>query len=229
MIQLITNTFTFSDTILDKIHLSLKKNKPSCLGSIESSNSITIEDYKSSQVYIILHFELYHFSQDPTQKVLSEAPNAKMSRIRSLVLPRSTNRHSDTVHHIMSSSDEDYVADDSDDDRNVQTVTGTHGTRSTGPVKNAANSRGARGGDGKEKGKKQAAWEKITRSWDIVIEGADGSINSAVESLNKQNKRKRFVSCPCSIRIELANSLTKTSERYNTITKRNYKTSHSDY
>ncbi|EHL03062.1 hypothetical protein M7I_1036 [Glarea lozoyensis 74030] len=158
-----------------------------------------------------------------------EASNAKMSRIRSLVRPRGINRHSDTVHHIMSSSDEDYVADDSDDDRNAQTATGTHGTRSTGPVRDATNGRGVRGGDGKEKGKKQAAWEKINRSWDIVIEGADGSINSAVDGLIRQNKRKRFVSCPCLHRMRLANISRKTFEGYNTATKRNYKTSNSDY
>jgi transcription initiation factor TFIIH subunit 2 len=92
----------------------------------------------------------------------------------------------------MSSSDEDYVADDSDDDRNAQRVPGTHGTRSSGPVKDNAGGRGPRGGEGKEKGKKVAAWENINRSWDVVIEGADGSINSTVEGINQQNKRKRY-------------------------------------
>jgi len=118
-----------------------------------------------------------------------------MSRNRSLVLPPTSRRRRVSGQKIMSSSDEDYVADDSDDDRNAQRALGVHGTRSTGPVRDAAAGRGTRGGDGKEKPKRQAAWEQISRSWDIVVEGVDGSINAAVEEVNKQKKRKRFVSC----------------------------------
>jgi hypothetical protein len=130
--------------------------------------------------------------------VFTEAQITKMSRsaIPSLIPPVSGSLNKidqliASTRPTMSSSDEDYVADDSDDDRNAQQVVGSHGTRSTGPVKDAAG-RGARGGDGKEK-KKVAAWENINRSWDVVIEGADGSINSTVEGLAQQNKRKRCV------------------------------------
>lgn len=38
---------------------------------------------------------------------------------------------------------------------------------------------------------KRAAWEDIQRSWDEVVEGADGSINSTVEGLREAGKRKR--------------------------------------
>lgn len=87
----------------------------------------------------------------------------------------------------MSSSDEDYVAE-SDDDTGAHQVSGKHGTRSSGPVKA---SEGAAGGGGTSR--KRAAWEDIQRSWDMVVEGADGSINSAVEGLREAGKRKRFV------------------------------------
>lgn len=82
----------------------------------------------------------------------------------------------------MSSSDEDYIAE-SDDDTGAHQVSSKHGTRSSGPVK------AAEGGTGR----KRAAWEDIQRSWDTVVEGADGSINSAVEGLREAGKRKRFV------------------------------------
>lgn len=91
----------------------------------------------------------------------------------------------------MSSSDEDYVAD-SDDDAGAHQVSAKHGTRSSGPVKA---SEGTAGGGGTSR--KRAAWEDIQRSWDTVVEGADGSINSAVEGLREAGKRKRFVSSSC--------------------------------
>jgi hypothetical protein len=135
-----------------------------------------------------------------TNHSLTEAPSTKISRsaVRCLIPPLSSSfkevdRLLASTRPTMSSSDEDYVADDSDDGRNAQQVVGSHGTRSTGPVKDTSG-RGGRGGDGKEK-KKVAAWENISRSWDVVIEGADGSINSTVESISLQNKRKRCVFC----------------------------------
>jgi transcription initiation factor TFIIH subunit 2 len=94
----------------------------------------------------------------------------------------------------MADSDGEYVADDlSDDDLGSVQVDGGHGTRSSGPVKGGAGST-TRGGD-KETGgnRRRAAWEDIQRSWDTVVEGADGSINSTVEGLREASKRQRLV------------------------------------
>ncbi|KAI9846189.1 MAG: hypothetical protein M1837_004303 [Sclerophora amabilis] len=80
----------------------------------------------------------------------------------------------------MAESDGDYVEDLSDDETNAHQVTrgGGAGTRSSG----------RRGGQAAQP---KARWEDISRSWDTVVEGADGSINSTVVGLLEANKRKR--------------------------------------
>lgn len=92
----------------------------------------------------------------------------------------------------MVDSDDDYEADEISDDDLVaaQVAGGRHGTRSTGPVKGTVNA-STRGGDGQGGARRRAAWEDIQRSWDTVVEGADGSINSAVEGLREAGKRQR--------------------------------------
>lgn len=94
----------------------------------------------------------------------------------------------------MADSDGEYVADDlSDDDLGSAQVDGGHGTRSSGPARGGAAST-TRGGDREAGGnRRRAAWEDIQRSWDTVVEGADGSINSAVEGLREASKRQRLV------------------------------------
>lgn len=92
----------------------------------------------------------------------------------------------------MADSDGEYVDDLSDDDIGAPAnVNAGHGTRSTGAATGAAGSaakeKAANGGGNRRK----AAWEDIQRSWDTVVEGADGSINSTVEGLREANKRKR--------------------------------------
>lgn len=93
----------------------------------------------------------------------------------------------------MADSDGEYMGDDlSDDDlasNQVSTSTNPHGTRSMGPPKSSAGSK-TRGGDGGNT-RRKAAWEDIQRSWDTVVEGADGSINSTVEGIREAGKRKR--------------------------------------
>lgn len=95
----------------------------------------------------------------------------------------------------MADSDGEYMDDLSDDDIGAPaTVNAGHGTRSTGA---AAAATGAAGPTSKAKAtngggnRRRAAWEDIQRSWDTVVEGADGSINSTVEGLREANKRKR--------------------------------------
>lgn len=93
----------------------------------------------------------------------------------------------------MADSDGEYVGDDlSDDDlasHQVSTSTNVYGTRSMGPPKGLAGFK-TRGGDGGNT-RRKAAWEDIQRSWDTVVEGADGSINSTVEGIREAGKRKR--------------------------------------
>jgi len=97
----------------------------------------------------------------------------------------------------MSDSDGEYIADDiSDDDLGAHQVSNSHGTRSSAPVRNAVGS-GTRGGDTNSgSNRRRAAWEDIQRSWDSVVEGADGSINSTVEGLREASKRKRYIATP---------------------------------
>ena len=78
----------------------------------------------------------------------------------------------------MVDSDDEYVQDASDDDVNLHRVTrgdGRGGSRTSG-----ANARGGAGG-----------WE-VTRTWENVVEGADGTISSTVEGLLEASKRKRL-------------------------------------
>lgn len=92
----------------------------------------------------------------------------------------------------MSDSDDDYIADDgSDDDIGNHQVSRRDGNRSAGgPVQGTVGT--TRGGDTNTGTvRKKAAWEDIQRSWDTVVEGADGSINSTVEGLREAGKRKR--------------------------------------
>ncbi|KAI9749990.1 MAG: glutamate synthase [NADH] [Chaenotheca gracillima] len=82
----------------------------------------------------------------------------------------------------MADSDGEYVEDLSDDETNAHQVTrgAGAGTRSSG----------RRGGQAAQP---KARWEDISRSWDKVVEGADGSINSTVLGLLEANKRKRIM------------------------------------
>jgi hypothetical protein len=93
---------------------------------------------------------------------------------------------------VMSDSDGEYVADDLSDEDIAAHQVSRHGTRSSGPVRGAAGS-ATRGGDTNTgTNRRRAAWEDIQRSWDTVVEGADGSINSTVEGLREAGKRKRY-------------------------------------
>ncbi|MCJ1410494.1 hypothetical protein MMC19_004579 [Ptychographa xylographoides] len=78
----------------------------------------------------------------------------------------------------MPDSDDDYIQDISDDD------TGTHQVnRSAGPSTRKKAAQNARATTG---------WE-VTRTWENVTEGADGTISSTVEGLLEAGKRKRLL------------------------------------
>jgi transcription initiation factor TFIIH subunit 2 len=129
----------------------------------------------------------------------------------------------------MSDSDGEYVADDlSDDDIGTHHVS-NHGTRSTGPVRGTAGS-GTRGGDTNAgSNRRRAAWEDLQRSWDNVVEGADGSINSTVEGLREAGKRKRSVAPLPDLDIGSLSLtfLLKVITRYNSSTTRHHPASYS--
>lgn len=72
----------------------------------------------------------------------------------------------------MADSDEDYVQEISDDDAEAHQVTRGSGAGTK------SSAQGVRGGGG---------WE-VTRTWEKVIEGEDGTIN---EELLEAGKRKR--------------------------------------
>ena len=74
----------------------------------------------------------------------------------------------------MAESDDEYVQDISDDEVEAHQV-----TRGAGPGSRVTG-QGSRG----------AGWE-VTRTWENVVEGADGTISSTVEGLLEAGKRKR--------------------------------------
>ena len=81
----------------------------------------------------------------------------------------------------MADSDGEYVDDHSDDEINAHQVTRGAGTRS----------RANRNGGALQAPQPKARWEDIQRSWDNVVEGADGSISGTVVGLLEAGKRKR--------------------------------------
>ena len=74
----------------------------------------------------------------------------------------------------MPGSDDEYIQDLSEDEVEAHQVTRGSGEGTTG--------RGS--------GKRGGAFE-VLRTWEEVVEGADGTINSTVEGLLEADKRKR--------------------------------------
>jgi len=85
----------------------------------------------------------------------------------------------------MADSDDEYISDASDLPAPTAAGVRAHATRSTGPVPSAAPKIDKGGGH------KRAAWEDIQRSWDTVVEGADGNLTTSVEELKEAGKRQR--------------------------------------
>lgn len=87
----------------------------------------------------------------------------------------------------MADSDEEYVGEVTEDEDDLQVTRGD----------NPRAKRKQRGG---------AEWE-LSRTWETLVEGADGTINSTVEGLLEAGKRKRSVHSPYSIHIFLLNCI----------------------
>ncbi len=81
----------------------------------------------------------------------------------------------------MADSDGEYIDDLSDDETNAHQV--TRGA--------AGGTRSSRRRGGAQAAQPKARWEDIQRSWDNVVEGADGSISGTVVGLLEASKRKR--------------------------------------
>ena len=79
----------------------------------------------------------------------------------------------------MADSDEEYVGEVTEDEDDLQVTRGD----------NSRARRKQRGG---------AEWE-LSRTWETLVEGADGTINSTVEGLLEAGKRKRSVRFPYSV------------------------------
>ncbi|KAI9813995.1 MAG: hypothetical protein M1827_003459 [Pycnora praestabilis] len=85
----------------------------------------------------------------------------------------------------MADSDGDYIEDISDGDPSTHQVAkggARTATRSSGGIRGA--------GQGAQP---KAAWEDIKRSWENVVEGADGTVSSTVEQMLEAGKRKRLL------------------------------------
>lgn len=101
----------------------------------------------------------------------------------------------------MSDSDRDYIGDDLSDEDYGTRKPSRYGTRASGSAQDGRPT----GGSAKKRkdpnssisdnkgttSRRRAAWEDIQRSWDSVVEGADGSIDSIVEGIKEAGMRKR--------------------------------------
>lgn len=80
--------------------------------------------------------------------------------------------------HLMADSDEEYVHDSSPEETEaVGFTTSKNQTRRTALAGGSA---------------QPARWEEIQRSWDTVLEAADGSISGTVLDLLESQKRRRY-------------------------------------
>ncbi|GAP85533.1 putative transcription initiation factor TFIIH subunit 2 [Rosellinia necatrix] len=87
----------------------------------------------------------------------------------------------------MADSDGDYQADDGSEDE-----FGHHQVSSSTPLDPRSGSRTDRLKKGGRKAGK-AAWEDLQRSWDTVVEGADGTLAGTIEGLAEAQKRARLL------------------------------------
>ncbi|KAK6509523.1 hypothetical protein TWF481_004263 [Arthrobotrys musiformis] len=92
----------------------------------------------------------------------------------------------------MADSDEDFVLSSSGDDR-PKARGGAGASRRSGTTRGSGGGKSKKS-DGPAPGAtKREKWEDIQRSWDNVVEGADGSIAGTVIGLLEATKRKRLL------------------------------------
>lgn len=88
----------------------------------------------------------------------------------------------------VSDHDLDEIVDDDDDDDDELDTGPAVSASASGPRGRAAASRDARK---RKKGRGGAEWE-VSRTWESLVEGADGTISATVEGLLEAGKRKRY-------------------------------------
>lgn len=88
----------------------------------------------------------------------------------------------------MSDSDEEYIAELSDTARDEDL--GPDDDDDEGDIRPLAGGRGARDARRKKKQRKGQEWE-VARTWETLLEGADGTISAAVGGILDAGKRKR--------------------------------------
>ena len=76
----------------------------------------------------------------------------------------------------MPESDDEYIQSASEDERDAHQVSRQRGTN----TRNNASAANASGGF------------EVSRTWEEVVEGADGTISGAIEGLLEAGKRKRY-------------------------------------
>jgi transcription initiation factor TFIIH subunit 2 len=81
----------------------------------------------------------------------------------------------------MADSDEEYIGSISEDEAD----------------NNIRGTRGAAGPASKRRKQKGGAEFELSRTWETLVEGADGTISSTVEGLLEASKRKRRVLSQC--------------------------------
>ncbi|KKZ60837.1 transcription initiation factor TFIIH subunit 2 [[Emmonsia] crescens] len=89
----------------------------------------------------------------------------------------------------VSDHDLDEIIDDDDDDDDELDTGPAVSVSASGPRGRAAASRDARK---RKKGRGGAEWE-VSRTWESLVEGADGTISATVEGLLEAGKRKRLL------------------------------------
>ena len=89
------------------------------------------------------------------------------------------------------SSDDEYQADDVSDDELVSSRGASGTPQDTRGGRSRGDGTGGKKGGARKGGK--AAWEDIQRSWDAVVEGADGSLEGAIEGIAEAEKRARLL------------------------------------
>lgn len=94
---------------------------------------------------------------------------------------------SDANNYAMADSDGEYQADDASDDE-----FGDHQVTSSSRHDTRTRARSEKNKKSNRKGGK-AAWEDIQRSWDAVVEDADGTLTGAIEGRAEAEKRARLL------------------------------------
>ncbi|KAI1943856.1 hypothetical protein LOZ66_000443 [Ophidiomyces ophidiicola] len=133
---------------------------------------------------------------------MARRANPGTSEPEAFLCERTPTLDSETLsEHTMADSDEEYVAafdsedqddelaDGDDDDEDDAELDNTRQSRRPRP----ARTRGARGKQKQKKKQRDAHEFEVARTWETLVEGADGTISATVDGLLEAGKRKRLL------------------------------------